>query len=113
MNLDPSQIEETLFKTSSEEIGRFAGEHPNETFYGFFMDCDSMSGDVFLHLNTPEKLRERVESAKANSPDMYADRLSVTRAAICMNVRVPSRRFGPLPQSHSRSDAKPARTAVH
>ena len=71
--VDLPQIERTLFELSAAEIRRFTAEHPDVTIYGVFLDCAPWNGDVLLHMNSPEKLRQRVEQAKADHPEQYGN----------------------------------------
>lgn len=64
--LDWHLMHSTLFSLVCGDIEEFAILHERETFYGFYLDCDSYYGDVFPGLNTPEHLRERAEAYKYN-----------------------------------------------
>ena len=65
------KAETTLFELASDDLRAFAAAHPDEIFYGFFLDCNSFYGDVLLHLNTATLLHQRVKESKKNHPDLY------------------------------------------
>jgi len=73
MAIDWPKIEATIFSLASDDIRKFAAKHTDEVFYGFFMDCNSIHGDVLLHMNTPDKLRQGVEAARNKNPEYYAN----------------------------------------
>lgn len=59
--IDWTAFEEALFNYAVKEIEVFAGEHPDEQFYGFMFDCDSYYGYVLLCFNTQAELDRKLK----------------------------------------------------
>lgn len=74
-----------LFSITKKEIVRFAEEHSDEQFYGFFFDCNSAYGEIFLCLNTEQDHAVQLEKYVVKWPDQYADPNSTARTELRWN----------------------------
>ncbi|MGR8932877.1 MAG: DUF4303 domain-containing protein [Gammaproteobacteria bacterium] len=57
-NVDWKGLEEALLSAITSQVEVFAKNHPEETFYGFALDCNAYYADILFCLNTPESLEE-------------------------------------------------------
>ena len=58
LDLDWEKLEQALAYAIVSEVDSFSKEHPEETFYGFALDCNAYYANVLFCLNTPEDLEE-------------------------------------------------------
>ncbi len=61
---DWDEYEEILYKGLHEAILRFSKKHTSEHFYGCCIDCNAEYGQVLLHFNSIEWLKNRVETER-------------------------------------------------
>ncbi|MFN3148593.1 DUF4303 domain-containing protein [Bremerella sp.] len=58
MQIKWQHIEDLIFSSVLPCIQDFAEQHPDEVFYGFFLDCNAEYFDVLGHFNTPAMLHK-------------------------------------------------------
>ena len=69
VDLDWAKLEQALAASIASEVASFAKEHPEESFYGFALDCNADYANVLFCLNTPEDLEESArEYSEINTP---------------------------------------------
>ncbi|NHZ36348.1 DUF4303 domain-containing protein [Massilia rubra] len=73
---DLTPIEEQLFALSLVSIRQFSDEHPDESFYGFGIDCMADSGMFLLCFNSEaafaETAKEYIERFQYSAADLAA-----------------------------------------
>jgi len=73
MKVDWEAAENELFAAIKNCVIDFAKEHPDEQFYGFFLDCNARHFEVLGHLNTESKLQERATAFREAWQDEHPD----------------------------------------
>ncbi len=73
MQFDWHHIENLIVSSAIECIQDFARNHPDEVFYGFFLDVNADHFDLLGHFNTAAKLRETAIKYQAENARLYPD----------------------------------------
>jgi len=66
-----NQIEEILYRITSENIKEIAQEHSDETFYCFALSINADYGEIMISLNTNEFLEETAKDYFTRRPERY------------------------------------------
>lgn len=71
MQIDWKYVENTIVATAKTCIEEFAAEHPDEVFYGFFLDCNASYFETLGHFNTEALLHEQALNYQEKHAELY------------------------------------------
>lgn len=71
MEIDWTHAENTIVAAAVTCIEDFAAEHPDEVFYGFFLDCNATYFETLGHFNTEALLRKTALDYQTRNAKLY------------------------------------------
>lgn len=101
--IDWEALEAEMFRLARQDIALFAERFPDETYYGFWLDCNADYGEVLLCLNSVEAL----EHSAHNLSDAELQNRKAFRE---MDIRMYERMCEKLGEEYRRTTPNPADT---
>ena len=71
MRVDWDKLEATVTRSAKRALRDFAARHPDEVFYGFFLDCNATYFEILGHKNTEDLLRAKAAESKTSHAALY------------------------------------------
>ena len=98
-------LESEMLRLATEDVARFAKQFGNETYYGFFLDCNAEYGEVLLCFNSIEALEysaHNVSDAELRNREFFRQMDISNYKEMCEEVGDEYRNIFTNPADHPR-----------